>query len=268
MFDNHVHSSFSVDSDMDAYIACETAIKSGLQGIAFTDHVDFDFPGYSNDFAYGFDDYQKLINNLKLEYNTRLKVLRGVEVGIQPHVIERSLNLISKYELDYILASVHVIEGEDLCGVDFYDNKSKKQSYSRYLEEVLHMINNFTYFDVVGHFDYITRYCNYEDRTLRYSDDCDIFDEIFKKLIANGKGIEINTGSYRKKGDGRTVPKYDIEILKRYRQLGGEITCLGSDSHTHEYIGYKFDFFSEMLLQAGFRYTSYFENRKVNFIPL
>jgi len=268
MFDCHVHSTFSTDSNLDAVTACEAAIKAGLEGIAFTDHIDFDFPGYSNDFMFDFDDYQKFMNNLKLRYNSKLKVLKGVEVGIQPHVIEDSLNLISKHELDYILASVHVIDAQDLYKAEFYSNKSKKQVFSRYLEEVLNMINNYTCFDVVGHLDYIIRCCDYEDRTFRYSDYSDIFDEIFKKLIADGKGFEINTGSYRDKGDGRPVPQYDIETLKRYRQLGGEIICLGSDSHRPEHIGFKFDYFSEMLSQAGFRYTAHFENRKAVFTPL
>lgn len=268
MFDCHVHSTFSTDSNMKAETACEAAIKAGLQGIAFTDHVDFDYPGYSNEFMFDLGDYQKFMNNLKSKYNTKLKVLRGVEVGIQPHVIDDSFNLISKYELDYILASVHVIDGQDVYEVEFYSNKSKKQAYLRYLKEVLYMINNYTYFDVVGHLDYIIRNCDYEDRTFRYSDHSDIFDEIFKKLIADGKGFEINTGSYRDKSDGRSVPQYDIETLKRFRQLGGEIICLGSDAHRPEYIGYKFDYFSEMLLQAGFRYTAHFEDRKAIFTPL
>jgi histidinol-phosphatase (PHP family) len=82
-----------------------------------------------------------------------------------------------------------------------------------------------------------------------------------KELISNGKGFEINTGSFRDK-PGRSTPSYDMELLKRYKRLGGEIISLGSDSHSLEYIGYKFDYFKELLEEAGFKHTVHFENRK------
>ena len=45
MFDCHMHSNFSTDSVMSMVEACETSIKSGLEGVAFTDHLDIDYPG-------------------------------------------------------------------------------------------------------------------------------------------------------------------------------------------------------------------------------
>ena len=44
MFDTHMHSKFSTDSVMDVLVACETALRQGLDGIAFTDHLDIDYP--------------------------------------------------------------------------------------------------------------------------------------------------------------------------------------------------------------------------------
>lgn len=44
MYDCHMHTKFSTDSIMEAEAACETAIGLGLEGIAFTDHLDFDYP--------------------------------------------------------------------------------------------------------------------------------------------------------------------------------------------------------------------------------
>lgn len=75
------------------------------------------------------------------------------------------------------------------------------------------------------------------------------------------KGIEVNTSSY-KDSPGVVTAGYDIQLLKRYRELGGEIVVLGSDAHSPEYIGYKFENFKEILLQAGFRYIAHFESRK------
>jgi len=39
MYDCHVHSSFSGDSNMDPKIAINTAMKLGFEGISFTDHL-------------------------------------------------------------------------------------------------------------------------------------------------------------------------------------------------------------------------------------
>ena len=46
MFDCHVHSSFSGDSDLPAELAVRVAISLGLEGIAFTDHLDLNYPHF------------------------------------------------------------------------------------------------------------------------------------------------------------------------------------------------------------------------------
>ena len=46
-----------------------------------------------------------------------------------------------------------------------------------------------------------------------------------------GKGIELNTGGF-KYGLGHPNPCEDI--IKRYKELGGEIITLGSDAHKCE----------------------------------
>ena len=56
----------------------------------------------------------------------------------------------------------------------------------------------------------------------------DEIDEILKMAIYDGKGIEINTSSFRYKLPDLTPSSY---ILKRYKELGGEIITTGSDSH-------------------------------------
>lgn len=268
MFDCHVHSKFSCDSNLTLEAACDKAIEIGLSGIAFVDHLDFDFPGFGDEFLIDFDEYSFQISKIKEKYRNKLKVLKGIEVGIQPHVIEDSLSVVKKHDFDYVIASVHIIDGQDPYKKQFYPKKTKSQAYSRYLEEILFMVRNFNDFDICGHFTYIIRYPNYDDRTLRYHEHSDLFDTILKQLISRGKGFEINTGSFKETIDGRTVPEYDINILKRYKELGGEIICLGSDAHHVEFIGYKFSYFKDMISKAGFKYLTYYENRKPVFIPL
>ena len=61
-----------------------------------------------------------------------------------------------------------------------------------------------------------------------YSDYSDIIDDILIRLIHDGKGIEINSGGYRSKANDSNP---SITIIKRYKELGGEIITTGSDAH-------------------------------------
>ncbi|HKL79573.1 MAG TPA: hypothetical protein VJ888_03970, partial [Mobilitalea sp.] len=83
----------------------------------------------------------------------------------------------------------------------------------------------------------------------------DILDEVLKTILSFGKGIEVNTAGF-KYGLGHPHPK--VELLKRYRELGGELITIGSDAHTPEHLCYDFDRISDLLLNLGFRYYATF----------
>ncbi len=265
MFDCHIHSEFSGDSRMPAVTACDTAIDNGLDGIAFTDHLDVDFPDFDEGFNIDFNRYSDYMDNLKLQYMGRLKVLKGIEVGIQPHVLDETLKVVTAYDFDMVIGSVHIIDGTDPYVGRYYTGKTKQQAYFRYLEEILFAVRNYKDYDVVGHIGYIRRYGDYDDRTLRYSDNSEILDEILKTVISDGKGIEINSSGYRN-GLGSPMPDYDI--VKRFRQLGGEIISIGSDAHYQQHIGHSFDVVRNELLNMGISYTAHFEQRKPVFTAL
>lgn len=261
MFDCHIHSQFSSDSTMDAVDACETALHRKLEGLIFTDHLDFDYPGFENDFIIDFDMYSRFMDELKGTYSGRLKVLKGIETGIQPHVMKETQEVVNRYNFDYVIGSVHIINRQDPYVGGYYGDQTRQQAYDRYLEEILYMLQHYSHFDVLGHIDYIIRYGPYAERGLRYEEHQERIDCILRTLVAKGKGMEVNTASYRVKAGKKTV-EYDIAILQRYRELGGEIICLGSDAHSAEYIGYKFSDFCKLLMDCGFQYICHFENRR------
>lgn len=259
MFDNHIHSSFSGDSEMNAEIACEKAIRLGLDGIAFTDHLDLDYPDYDEKFLIDFDKYSNVMDQLRLRYREKLKILKGIEVGYQPHVMENTNQVLTSYDFDFVILSVHIIDRQDPYTKEYFQGKSKAAAFTRYLELIFHSVSDFDNFDVVGHIGYIRRYCDYDDKSLRHSDYPDLLDAILQKIIFKGKGLEINTSGY--KGILFTpIPDYDILI--RYKELGGEIITIGSDAHSPEHIGMEFGRVRERLTKIGFRYLAHFEGRK------
>ena len=93
----------------------------------------------------------------------------------------------------------------------------------------------------------------------------DILDEILRTLISKGVGIELNTGGYHY---GLGEPNPCTAIIRRYRQLGGEIITIGADAHTPDKIAFSFDKAAEVLRQCGFSYYTVFHNRKPEFLRL
>ena len=96
-------------------------------------------------------------------------------------------------------------------------------------------------------------------------DSADTLDEILKTLIHNGIGLECNTAGF-KYGLGQPHPS--MEILKRYKDLGGELLTLGSDAHAPCHIAYDFQKASDLLKTCGFKYYTIFKERKPEFISL
>ena len=75
----------------------------------------------------------------------------------------------------------------------------------------------------------------------------------------------MNTSGYRQK-IGRPLP--DLPLVKRYRELGGELVTLGSDAHTTADLGRGIAEGMEMLREAGFRYFTVYERHKPLLLPL
>ena len=75
----------------------------------------------------------------------------------------------------------------------------------------------------------------------------------------------MNTSGFRY-GLGHTHPTE--EIIKRYRELGGEIITIGSDGHAPEQIAYNFEKVPEILKEAGFKYFTVFRERRPEFVSL
>ena len=71
-------------------------------------------------------------------------------------------------------------------------------------------------------------------------------EEIFRTLLQNGCGIELNTNR------GNT-PLPDAKWLRMYRELGGEIITLGTDAHCLRHIGCALRENQQLLRECGFK---------------
>ena len=119
--------------------------------------------------------------------------------------------------------------------------------------------------DTYGHLDYIVRYGPNQNRFYSYEKYQDILEAILKKLIEKNVGLEVNTGGYHY---GLGEPNPCTAIIRRYKELGGEIITIGADAHAPEKIGYDFDRAAQVLKECGFEYYTVFKERKPEFIRL
>lgn len=256
--DSHLHSQFSPDSIMTLEEAVERAQELNLAAIAVTDHVDLKSPPSNYTFYFEPEEQQALIDQLQRE--SSFKIFKGVEVGLQENNIEESLQFVNSHSFDSIIGALHYVDEEDPFYGHYYKGREEKRAYRRYLELLYNLTTQFEEFDILAHYDFVARYSPYGERIIRYRDFSDIFDALFKYLIENGKALEINTSTYRDREGGAT--ELDHNVLHRYREMGGELITLGSDSHSIERVGERFEPFAHLLKGLGFKYITHFEKRK------
>jgi histidinol-phosphatase (PHP family) len=265
IIDHHMHTNYSPDArrdcTMENYI--KLAKNKKIEGLMFTDHVDFDFPSNIFDEIIDYNQYLKEINELKKLH--QIDIYMGVEMGYQPHLNDRITKFLSNHPFDFVICSIHVGDGLDFYNGDFFKGKTQEEAYQRYFEIVLNTVKSFNDYDVFGHIDYIIRYGGYENRNYDFVKHQNTIDQALIEIIKNDKGIELNTSGIRYK---LGVIHPGITLLKRYKELGGKIVTFGSDCHNLNDYYADFELAKKMLLEAGFEYISIFKNRKAEFIKL
>ena len=167
---------------------------------------------------------------------------------------------------DQVVASIHYLGDTDPFFGSYFRDKDWKQAYGGYLETLYNEMSHWGDFDIMGHYDYVVRYWDYEQVDILYKDFPDVFDEIFRYLIHNGKALEINTKSYQNYHGRRA--EIDNNVLLRYKEMGGEIISFGSDSHDAHVVGHDFEKYAALAKSLGFRWSAHYEKRKLVQLPL
>lgn len=265
--DSHTHSNFSSDCIIPLEEMLQQAIRLGLTHYAVTDHHDPDFP-YATpevDFLLDAKAYQTEVFRLREKYKGQIELLFGVELGLQPQVGDHLRDFVSRLPLDFIIGSSHVVHGRDPYHGDYFDGRSEEEGYRVYFASILENTQAFNGFSVYGHLDYVVRNGPTRDENYDPSDYMDVLEPALREIIALGKGIEVNTS-----GPSRGLKQLHPHpaILRRYRELGGEIITIGSDAHTPPSIGRNFEAARNMLLDCGFTHYCYFRNLQPVFLPL
>lgn len=274
LYDNHNHSQFSFDGGRTSVgKTVNSAIGKGLAGVCFTDHCDFFVPPMKAKYeeyvpeVFDVEARNAEIDKVNAKCPQNFHVFKGIEIGVQKSERDKIAAHLEKYSFDEIIASVHYLDDTDPFWGGYYEGKTWRYAYGHYLETLYdEMVWLGDRFDIMGHYDYVTRYAPYPECSILYKDFPDILDSMLRYLAENGKALEINTKTYQD-FKGRT-PVLDKNILMRYRELGGEIISLGSDSHDADRVGFNFERTAALVSRCGFRYLAHFDKRKPVMLPI
>lgn len=269
--DMHMHTWFSTDSEACPCDMADEAVRKGLKTICFTDHFDKDDLEWGEEGIFDVDAYFVEMQKLQEEYAGKLNIRIGIELGLRTYLKDYYEELTKKYPFDFVIGSVHNVpykkdaEGNilytDPAAEKLFTDRTDKEAYRLMMETTLENVRTSDCFQTLGHLDYVVRYGKSREKEYSYTDYADIIDEILKLLIEKEKGLEVNSAGL-KYGLPSAHPHPDV--LKRYRELGGEIITIGADAHKPEHIAYDFAKAEEILKSCGFKYyTEFFEQKPV-----
>lgn len=252
MFDYHMHSRVSFDGHNTGLEMALAAKAKGLTEICFTDHID-----YTPELDMVFDTAA-----YNAEYDCLavpgLLIRRGMEYGLTPDNRDQLKEDLKRRHFDFVIGSVHLVDGEDVYLEPFWRGKTVEEAVRIHLEETLRAVRVHTDYDVLGHLTFISKArANPSHALVRYEDHRELIDAILSELVRHDKGMEVNTSGIDRCGG----PLPTMDILRRFRELGGRVVTVGSDAHDTLRVG---QYTREMAQQVKeiFGYVCTFENRR------
>ena len=251
MFDQHVHSNFSFDSneELENYVNV-----SNKNDIVTTEHLDFANPIINyEDSSIEYLKYIEEITSLNKKYSN--KFFSGIEIGYTPNSEKRIEDFLKDKNFNLKLLSIHQNGLYDYMCV----NKkliSLEALIQEYFEQMIQALESSIEFNVLAHFEYgiriidisVTEFDSLASKFLNK-----IIELIVKKEIV----FEVNTKSmYKYKKEN--LYSYMIE---KYLKKGGKLFTLGSDAHNIKDYAYKFDDARKFLLARNVKEIILFKDK-------
>ena len=261
MFDFHMHTGVSFDSEAIPEEMVAAASAAGLKEICFTDHYDYSTDPSAHHDLFTLKTYDDAYGHIS---SHKVTVRRGVEFGLTRWNKEELATFTGSYPFDFVIGSIHSVRGIDPYEARYWNGKTEREAFEEYLLQSLSCVRAHDGFDVLGHINYVCKSPNSPTHApLRYRDHSDLCDEIMGELVKKGKGMEINTSGLDRVG--AFLP--DRDFLLRFKELGGEIVTIGSDAHDPSRVG-QYATEAVALLKDIFGYACTFAARKPIFHKL
>ena len=251
MFDQHVHSNFSFDSNE----ALENYINvSNKNDIVTTEHLDFANPIINyEDSSIEYLKYIEEITSLNKKYSN--KFFSGIEIGYTQKTEKRIEDFLKDKNFNLKLLSIHQNGIYDYMCI----NKkliSLKALIKEYFEQMIQALESSIKFDVLAHFEYGLRIVDIS--VVDFDNLASVFlNKIIELIVKKEIAFEVNT---------KSMYKYKKEILysymiEKYFKKGGKLFTLGSDAHNIKDYAYKFDEARKFLLDRNIKEIILFKDK-------
>jgi histidinol-phosphatase (PHP family) len=233
----------------------EGAEAAGVDEIGFTEHVYYfrqtrplwTVPYQVERCVYDLETYVEAVVQAR---GRGLPVKLGLEVDYVPGREEETREILEPYPWDYLLGSVHFIDG---LGVDgeprLLDAVGVEEAWRRYFDALAAAARS-KLFDSLSHPDLVKI----------FGERADSFDygPVAQAIAESGVAVEVSTAGLRKPV-GELYPHPDFLAVCRDRDVP---VTLGSDAHTPDLVGRDFDRAQELLRAAGYETVTVFERRR------
>lgn len=261
MIDYHIHTARCGHGSGTAADYLEKARSLNLHEIGFSEHLPL-FHTIDATLAMSWDElplYTAEVERLKTEsepgpgeVGTRVKL--GIEVDYIPRFAEQARAAIEDYDFDFVMGSVHFIDGwgfDDRRYIDNYDAFDLRELYERYFELFVEAACS-GLFDVMAHPDLIKKYFRLDDEPLA------LYERAARALAATGVAIEVSSAGLRK-------PCRDIYPGQAFLDIcfaEGVPVTTGSDAHTPNQLAMGFTAVYQALERAGYTEILSFTGRE------
>ncbi len=255
--DYHTHTLYS-DGHGSPEESISSALKGNISELGFSDHLTL--TDKQQDWSIQLDNFERYIEEiLNLKSKTRgLKIKLGIEVDYLEGKEREIEKYINSYPFDYIIGSVHYMDGPVDHSPDYYKNRDLGELFRKYFDLVAAAAAS-GLFDIIGHLDLIRIYDYHPE-----SDLGQLYRELATKIKKHDLAIELNT-------NGKNKPLNDFypdpSFLNIFREEGVDI-CVNSDAHYPSHIGQYFDEAYTLLIKAGYKEMVTFSDRIKSFKSL
>lgn len=259
----HVHTRWS-DGVAAIGEVVAAAASLGLDEVGISDHYVRYPTGVQLEWSMPTDRLREYVEEVRQAAQAAADVtLRlGLEVDYLPETIAETLDAIGGIGFDYLIGSVHFIDGFPVDGHrrywDALTQDEVDETWRAYYRRLADMAATGA-FDIVGHFDLPKKF--------GHGPRADLREEAMAAMdavAASGMVMEINTSGWHQ--PAREV--YPAPwIIGEARRRGVEVV-ITADAHTPKYLTRDFGPAAEEAIQAGYQTVVRFERRRRSAVPL
>lgn len=207
----------------------KAAISEGFSQLGFSDHGPFPDVDYGLRMPFSeLKDYLDEITAMRAKYQNEIVLWKGLEIEYLPEHLSYYEELLTRWNLDYLLMGEHFYKNLDGKTANIYGPISTTEQFVAYANTIAEGMRT-GYFKAVAHPDI------YMLNPFAWDDNCKkAADIIIDTAVATGTVLEYNANGFRRKisdfPDGARHPYPHINFWKMVAQSPVSV-IVGSDCH-------------------------------------